>query len=47
MEKKDIIEAQRKAFKEGYVLLNTCEGVVKAKLEDLVNQPDTRLTLRS
>ena len=38
-EKKDIIEAQRKAFDEGCVLFNTCEGVVKMKLEDIVNQP--------
>ena len=39
MEKKDIIEAQRKAFDEGCVLFNTCEGVVKMKLKDIVNQP--------
>jgi len=38
-EKKDIIEAQRKAFDEGCVLFNTCEGVVKMKLKDIVNQP--------
>ena len=39
MEKKDIIEVQRKAFEEGCVLFNTCEGVVKMKLENIVNQP--------
>ena len=30
---------QRKAFNEGCVLYNTCDGVAKAKLEDIVNQP--------
>jgi len=38
MEKKDIIEAQRKAFEEGKVLYNTCEGLMECKIEDLVNQ---------
>ena len=38
MEKKDIIEAQRKAFEECKVLYNTCEGLMECKIEDLVNQ---------
>ena len=29
---------QRKAFEEGKVLYNTCEGLMECKIEDLVNQ---------
>ena len=32
MEKKDLIEMQRKAFEEGVVLYNTCEGLTGCKI---------------
>lgn len=39
MNKQNIFDMQRKAFKEGKVLYNTCDGLMKANIEDLVNQP--------
>lgn len=39
MNKQDIFDMQRKAFEEGKVLYNTCDGLMEAKIEDLVNQP--------
>lgn len=39
MSKEDILSLQRKAFENGKVLCLTCEGLMEAKLEDIVNQP--------
>jgi len=38
MNKQDIYDMQRKAFEEGKVLYVTCEGLMSAKIEDLISQ---------
>ncbi len=39
MNKEEIMEVQREAFKKGKVLYNTCMGVVERNISDLLNQP--------
>jgi len=38
MNKQDIFDMQRKAFENGKVLYNTCEGLMQIGIEDLVSQ---------
>lgn len=38
MTKQEIYEKQNKAFQEGKVLFNTCEGVMEAPIDNLIKQ---------